>query len=60
MCAYDFCGTEHLLFGTDTPRDIGLGNQNIAKTIEAIEKMAIPDSDKKKLFEGNARNLLRI
>ncbi len=38
MCAYDFCGAEHLLFATDMPHDIELGNQNIAKTIEAIEK----------------------
>ncbi|MBA7489763.1 hypothetical protein ES702_00297 [subsurface metagenome] len=60
MCGYDFFGAEHLLFGTDMPFDIELGNLNINKTIEAVEQMAIPDLDKKKLFEDNARRLLHI
>ena len=60
MCAYDFFGAEHLLFGTDLPYDSQLGNLSIGKTIEAIEGMAIADSDKKKIFEENARRLMRL
>ena len=60
MCAYDFFGAEHLLFGTDMPYDSQLGDLSIGKTVHAIEQMAIPDSDKKKIFEDNARKLLRL
>ncbi len=60
MCAYDFCGAEKLLFGTDLPFDKQLGHLSIAKTIQAVEQMAIPDSDKKKIFEDNACKLFRI
>lgn len=60
MCAYDFFGSEHLLFGTDMPYDSQLGDSSISKTIRAIEQMAIPDSDKKKIFEDNARNILKV
>jgi predicted TIM-barrel fold metal-dependent hydrolase len=59
-CAFDFFGPEHLLFGTDTPFDSQIGNLTIGKTIRAIEQMDIPESDKKKIFEDNARRLLRL
>ncbi|MFC1894289.1 amidohydrolase family protein [Chloroflexota bacterium] len=55
MCAYAFFGADHLLFGTDLPFDPQLGDYCTRKTIEAIEQMAIPDSDKRKIFEDNAR-----
>ena len=60
MCAYEFFGIDHLLFGTDLPYDTLFGDSSIGLTIEAIEKMAIPDSDKKKIFEDNARRLMRL
>ena len=60
MCGYDFFGAEHLLFGTDTPYDPQLGDYGTRNTIEAIEQMDIPDADKKKIFEDNARQLLRL
>lgn len=60
MCAYDFFGAEHLLFGTDMPFDSQLGDLSVGKTIHAIQQMAIPDSDNKKIFEDNARKLLRL
>ena len=55
MCAYDFLGADHLLFGTDLPME-GL----VSITIEAVEQMDIPDSDKKKIFEENAKKLMRL
>ena len=30
------------------------------QTINAIEAMAISDADKKKIYEGNARTLMRL
>lgn len=60
MCGYTFFGAEHLLFGTDAPMDFQFGYYCTQATIEAIEQMDIPDTDKKKVFEDNARKLLRL
>jgi len=60
MCAYAFCGADHMLFGTDMPYDSELGERYTRQTIEAIEQMDIGDSDKKRIFEDNARELLRL
>jgi aminocarboxymuconate-semialdehyde decarboxylase len=58
MCGYAFFGVNHILCGTDMP--YGGEEQRAAKMIASVEQMAIPDSDKYKIFEGNARRLLRI
>lgn len=42
------------------PFDSQTGEYGIRNTIEAIEEMDIPDSDKKKIFEDNARKLIRL
>lgn len=56
MCAYAFCGANHLLFGTDY-----MGDSNMAKeTIRAIEEMIIPEADKEKIFTENAKRLLYL
>jgi aminocarboxymuconate-semialdehyde decarboxylase len=60
MCACQFFGEDHLLFGTDMPYDIENGGVAIRETIKAIEGMNIPESSKKKIYEGNARNLLHL
>ena len=60
MCAYDFFGADHILFGTDMPFDIGNGDVSIRKTIQAVEAMDISEEAKKKIFEGNARKLLKL
>jgi predicted TIM-barrel fold metal-dependent hydrolase len=60
MCAYAFFGAEHLLFGTDMPYDSQLGNVVLRKTIDSIEQMTITDSEKRMIFEDNARRLLRL
>lgn len=60
MCSYAFCGADHLLFGTDMPYDNQLGDRYIRQTIQAIEQMDISDLEKRKIFEGNARRLLRL
>jgi uncharacterized protein len=60
MCAYEFCGAEHLLFATDNPFDTELGERNLRQVIKAIEQMAISAAEKEKIFEGNAKRLLAL
>jgi hypothetical protein len=42
------------------PYDIENGGVAIRETIKAIEGMNIPESSKKKIYEGNARCLLHL
>lgn len=58
MCAYNFFGADHLLFGTDAP--LGPNYGFTMQSIESVKRMAVPDSDKDKIFTQNAVNLLRI
>ncbi len=60
MCGHDFCGTEHMLFSTDMPYDNELGERFTRQTIDAVEQMDLPDSEKKKIFEDNVRGILRL
>jgi aminocarboxymuconate-semialdehyde decarboxylase len=61
MCGYTFFGADHLLFGVDFPLgDTELGDRNLRQTINAIEQMDIPDTDKKKIYEDTARSLMRL
>jgi len=60
MCARAFFGADHILFGTDMPHDNQLGDKLIRDTINSVEQMEISDLDKKKIFEDNARKLLRL
>lgn len=60
MCGYAFCGVDHMLFATDMPYDSELGDRYIRQTIQSIEQMDISESEKKKIFEDNARSLLRL
>jgi predicted TIM-barrel fold metal-dependent hydrolase len=58
MCAYDFFGADHLLFGTDAP--LGPKWGMVEDTIASIERMAIPDVDKEKILKKNAVDLFRL
>ena len=60
MCAYEFCGADHMLFGTDMPFDTEYGARNLRQVSAAVEKMAISDEEKQKIFAGNARRLLKL
>lgn len=60
MCANAFFGAEHLLFGTDMPYGPELGERYTRLTIEAVDKMSIPESDKKRVYEENAKAILRL
>jgi predicted TIM-barrel fold metal-dependent hydrolase len=61
MCAFDFFGAEHLLFGVDMPLgDSQRGHRNYRQTINAIEQMTISNEDKKNIYQENARNLMHL
>ena len=61
MCAYAFFGSERLVFGIDMPLgDSTLGYRNYRQTINAIDAMSIPDEHKKRIYEDNPRDLMRL
>jgi len=53
-CGLEFFGADHVVFATDTP----LGP--IAPTIDVIRRLDIPESDRRKIFSGNAEKLVRM
>ena len=60
MCGRAFFGSDHILFATDMPYDAAFGTVYVREAIIAIEEMDIPASEKKKIFEENARELMRL
>jgi aminocarboxymuconate-semialdehyde decarboxylase len=59
-CGLEFFGEDHLLFGTDAPYDVENGGVSIRGTVKAIEAMGVSESVRNKIYEGNARRLLRL
>jgi predicted TIM-barrel fold metal-dependent hydrolase len=60
ISGYDFFGAEHIIFGTDFPFDMASGDVLIRKTIDSIYRMNIPETHKTLIFEGNAKNILKL
>ncbi len=56
MCAYEYYGPDHMLFGTDAP----LGPNMVEETIASIARMNISDSDKERILMRNAVDLFRL
>jgi len=60
-CASAFFGAERLLFGCDFPLgDTEKGFRNYRQTINAIDQMDITEDERKKIYEDNARKLMRL
>ena len=59
-CGHAFFGTEHCLFATDAPFDSEQGRALMRNTIAAVKALEIPETEKKAIFEGNARKLLKL
>ena len=53
-CGLEFFGIDHVVFATDTP----LGP--IAPTIDTIKRLDIVAGDRRKIFVGNAEQLLKM
>ena len=60
MCSHAFFGAERLVFATDMPYGGKQGDLPIEEAISAVCEMNIPDADKDKIFETNARELLLL
>ena len=53
-CGFEFFGADQIVFATDTP----LGP--IKPAIDALNTLDISAEDKRKMFSGNAKKLLKI
>jgi len=58
--AYEFFGSEKIVFGTDYPFGPEQGEVFIQQAIDVVVQECIPEDDRKKIFEENARRLLKI
>ena len=59
-CGLDFFGVGHVLFGTDCPFDPEGGPLFIRETIKTLDNMALKPGDRRKIYFGNAMNMLRL
>jgi aminocarboxymuconate-semialdehyde decarboxylase len=59
-CGLAFFGADRVLFGTDMPFDPEQGPGFIRDTIGALDRARASTEDKVKIYEGNARRLLRL
>jgi predicted TIM-barrel fold metal-dependent hydrolase len=59
-CGHAFFGSEHSLFATDAPFDWLGGRKLIGGTIEAVDALEISREERQRIYEGNARKLLRL
>jgi len=55
-----FFGPERTLFSSDMPFDPEKGSAYIRWTIEVVDSLDIKPADRKKIYEGNAKRLLKL
>jgi uncharacterized protein len=60
QCGLDFFGADQVLFSSDSPFDPEKGPGYIRESIRCIEELPISAEDRYKIYEGNARRLLRL
>jgi predicted TIM-barrel fold metal-dependent hydrolase len=59
-CGLAFFGSDRVLFGTDMPFGPDDVARKIRKTIQSVEGMTACSDDKEKIYEFNARKLLKL
>jgi aminocarboxymuconate-semialdehyde decarboxylase len=59
-CGLKFFGADQVVFASDFPFDPEKGTYNIRETIADIDGLPIAEADRQKIYEGNARRLLRL
>ena len=59
-CGLDFFGVDQVLFASDCPFDPEKGPGYIRETIKILDNLDISDEDRQKIYEGNARRLLKL
>ncbi len=60
VCGLAFFGVERSLFASDSPFDPEKGPGYIRDTIAIIDRLAISDADRARIYHGNAETLLRL
>jgi len=60
ICGLDFFGVDNVLFASDSPFDPEKGPGYIRETIKIINVLPISDAERQKIYEGNARRLLKL
>jgi predicted TIM-barrel fold metal-dependent hydrolase len=59
-CAIDFFGIDHIVYATDFPYGADNGEENIRLNTSCVDELDISDEDKSKIFDKNARGLLKL
>ena len=59
-CGLAFFGADRVLFASDMPFDPEKGTYNIRETIKDIDGLQIPEAERRQIYEGNARRMLRL
>ena len=59
-CGLKFFGADQVVFASDFPFDPEKGTFNIRETIKDVDNLPISDADRRKIYEGNARRLLKL
>ena len=59
-CGLDFFGVDHCLFASDSPFDPEGGSMYIRETIRVIGSLGLSEADQEKIYNGNARRLLKL
>lgn len=60
QCGLDYFGVDHVLFASDSPFDPEKGPGYIRETIRCIDALSISPEDRTKIYEGNARKMMRL
>jgi aminocarboxymuconate-semialdehyde decarboxylase len=59
-CGLTFFGADHVLFASDAPFDPEGGSGYIRETLRVLDGITASIEDKQKIYEGNARRLLKL
>jgi len=60
MLGLKFFGADHVLFASDSPFDPERGSAYIRWTIDIINNLDISEEDRRAIYEGNAKRLLKL
>lgn len=60
LCGLKFFGPKKVLFASDAPFDPEKGSAYIRWTIEIIDSLDITSEERKAIYEGNARRLMKL
>jgi predicted TIM-barrel fold metal-dependent hydrolase len=60
QCGLAFFGADRVLFASDAPFDPEKGSGYIRETLRVIDNLPISIEDRQKIYEGNARRLLKL